>query len=161
MSVPSIIEYPVQRLRLRPFVQTIWTLETKHPSMMPGIITPDAQVEFIIFTRGRGYLRIHGVDSCLREQPKAFAYTQMRGCLEIATSGAASFIAFRTNQATAQVLVGFPTIQQHDEFIDLESLWSPDFEQLLAALKAAAIANRGIILEKFIRRDWQTWRAAL
>lgn len=152
ISVPAIIEYPVHRYQLRPFVQTIWALETELPSAMPGIVAPDAQVEFVFFMRGRGYLRIHDVESRMRVQPKAFAYTQMKGCLDIATSGLASFIAFRTNQATAQMLVGFPTIQQRDDFIDLESLWLSDVEQLLRALMASAIVNRGKILEKFTGR---------
>ena len=117
---------------------------------MPGVIAPDAQVEFVIFIRGHGYLRIHRVENRMRRQPAAFAYTQIHGCLEIATSGSASFIAFRTNMAVAQALLGYPPSEQLDTCVDLTEDWRSQISTLLARLRSSGRERHGSILEDCI-----------
>ena len=110
--IPIIRTYPVVNLKLRPLVQTIWSLESELPCTLPGIIAPDAQVEFVFFLAGHGFLRLHGPGERWKKQPRAFFYTQIKGCIEIATSKNVYFIAFRTNQATAQQLLGELLLQR-------------------------------------------------
>lgn len=133
-------------------LQTIWSFETVEASNLPGVIAPDYQVEFVFFIRGQGSVRVYGSGECWKKQPQAFAFLQTQGCIEVCASRNSKFIAFRTNLATAQLLLGLQVIDFSNQCIDLVGLLGAIVPRLIYDL---SLPTRHLVpeyIQNFVRK---------
>jgi len=151
-SVPQEIISAPSDLRLAPFVKCLWSFRSALPAALPGIVAPDAHVEFVVHLDRPWSMGSN--DDELSIQPQAFLLPQSRGSLRFAADGPSDLVAFRTNAAGATALIGPRLSEMWDESIPLEEVWGDRARALVDALAGVhAPEARFAVLERFLARQ--------
>lgn len=133
-TYPVVHEYQVG-VEYQPFIQSIYTFSCAAPSKMPGTIVPDSQVEHIYYLSGSGEIRQAKTDVGWQPMPRAVAFLQSEYGVEVRTSSNCRYLAFRTNLATAQIILGMQATEAHNRMIDLDELCAHEAEAFIDLLK--------------------------
>ena len=119
---------------------------------LPGVIAPDAHVEFV-FQTGAPCATLSNSQSSARSSPRAMIYAQRHGALTLVPTGANAIVAFRTTPAVASVVLGRPLADCWDRPVDLADLIGPEANRLLDRIERAGTpAQRGVIESWLISR---------
>jgi AraC-like DNA-binding protein len=144
---------------LAPLVRSIWSLAgPPSEASLPGIIVPDAHVEFVFHLGETWRMRRAGAEEWLL-QPRAFVYAQQKGALSLQPTGAASLVAFRVTPVVARRLLGCSLADLWDEPIPLQSLIGCEATSLLDALQRAKPTDLYGVLQDWIVRRLDAWSA--
>jgi len=147
----EIISAPCD-LRLTPFVKCLWSFRSGMPATFPGIVAPDAHVEFVLHL-GRPWAMASN-DAPPATQPQAFLLGQSRGSLRFAADGPSDLVAFRTSAAGATALIGPRLSEMWDVPVQLEEIWGDRARALLDALAGVDVPQaRFEVLERFLARQ--------
>jgi AraC-like DNA-binding protein len=144
---------------LRPLVGAPWSLScAASVDILPGLIVPDAHVEFVFQTGAPCATRLQG-SSSLSPSPAAMIYAQRHGALKLMPTGENAIVAFRTTPAVASVILGRPLVDCWDRPIDLADLIGDEAGRLLAQLadRPAAVLER--VLETWLLSRLTAWGA--
>ncbi len=142
---------------LRTLIRSPWTL-TYGASVdaLPGVIVPDAHVEFVFQTGAPCGTQRRG-GAAVSASPRAMIYAQRHGALHLVPRGANAIIAFRTTPAVASVILGGPLADCWDRPIDLVDLIGPEAGRLLASIADSAVADQGRLLETWLISRLAEW----
>jgi AraC-like DNA-binding protein len=142
---------------LRGLVSAAWSM-TYGSSVdeMPGIIAPDAHVEFV-FQTGAPCATQSAADAANTPSPAAMVYAQRHGALRLIPTGANAIVAFRSTPAVASVILGRPLEDIWDRPIDLTDLIGPEAQRLLDRLAGTPFPLQGAFLESWLISRLGAW----
>jgi AraC-like DNA-binding protein len=144
--------------RLGALVSAPWTMSYPNAvATLPGLIAPDAHVEFV-FQLGTP-CGVRANRSSSGKLPAAMLYAQRHGMLALEPRGANAMIAFRTTPAVATVILGRPLDDCWDRPIDLADLIGRDTDRLVARLAEAEAAERPERIEAWLIGRLSRWDA--
>jgi AraC-like DNA-binding protein len=144
---------------LRSLVRSTWSLAgSAEEATLPGIVVPDAHVEFVFHLADPWRMRRHD-DSHWMLQPLAFVYAQQVRSLSFAPTGPASLVAFRVSPVVASRILARPISDLWDAPVDLRDLMGAEADQLLELLRNAAPGERFALLHQWIARRLDGWGA--
>lgn len=124
--------------------------------VLPGVIVPDAHVEFVFQTGAACGTRL-AQSAPIRASPRAMIYAQRHGSLTLAPTGANAIVAFRTTPAVASVLLGRPLSGCWDRPVDLTDLIGREADRLLDRLAGAPAAGQIATLESWLVSRLAPW----
>jgi AraC-like DNA-binding protein len=124
--------------------------------LLPGVIVPDAHVEFVFQTGAACATRL-AEPASIRTSPRAMIYAQRHGALTLTPTGANAIVAFRTTPAVASVLLGRSLADCWDRPIDLADLIGPEADRLLDRLAGAAAGAQVAVLESWLLSRLACW----
>ncbi len=157
-AVPAFAALAFEHSRLGALASAPWTMSYEHAATaLPGLIAPDAHVEFV-FQLGTP-CGIRTIDRSSGPLPAAMLYAQRHGTLALEPRGANAMIAVRTTPAVATVLVGRPLDDCWDRPVDLAGLIGPDADRLVARLAGASPAARPALIEAWLIGRLSDWDA--
>ncbi len=142
---------------LRELIRSPWrmaygaSLET-----LPGVIAPDAHVEFV-FQTGSACATGLAEPGSIRASPRAMIYAQRHGALTLRPTGANVIVAFRTTPAVASVILGRTLADCWDRPIDLADLIGAEADRLLDRLAGAPAAAQIGVLESWLVSRLGPW----
>jgi AraC-like DNA-binding protein len=134
-----------------------------HEAVLPGVVAPDAHVEFVFHLGTPWRLQRVGHAGWL-SQPEAFVYAQHRGGLRFAGTKPVSLIAFRVSPVVASRILNGSLTHVWDAPIALEDLIGDEAFAVLERLHRVAPTERHAILLRWVEgrlRDWSAdhWNA--
>ena len=131
---------------------------TGRKAALPGIIAPDAHVEFV-FHLGEQWLaqRIDHPGWAL--QPAAFVYAASHGGLQFQPTGPACLLAFRVSPVVATRILRRSLADLWDVPIALDALIGPEALTLIASLRRSPNGERFTLLRQWIARRLRGWGA--
>jgi AraC-like DNA-binding protein len=146
---------------LRGLARPPWTLS--YPSWVnavPGVIAPDAHVEFVFQTGSPCATLAAGAST---PSPAAMIFAQRHGTLRLVPTGANAVIAFRALPAVASAILGRPLDDCWDRPVALSDLIGREADRLLDRLAGTgASAQAGLLESWLIARlsgwDWENER---
>lgn len=145
--------------RLRGLVGAPWSMAYRASvDAVPGVIAPDAHVEFVFQTGAPCAVRA-AAGGTAQPSPAAMVYAQRHGALTLVPTGANAIIAFRTTPAVASVVLARPLAECWDRPIDLAELIGPEARRLLEQVAGAPLALRGAVLEAWLLSRLGEWGA--
>ncbi len=144
---------------LRPLVQSIWSAELDGPeTLMPGLIVPDAHVEFVFHLHAPCAMQRAG--SLVWELlPQAMLYAQRHACVRLRSTTPSTMVAFRTSAIVASVILSRPMHDLWDQPIALQELLGNSIDALTEQLAAAAPMKRFAIIEHWLQGRLTSWSA--
>lgn len=151
----AFVQYGFARESVRQMVRAAWGLSYTAPSdAMPGLVAPDAHVEFVFQTGAPCATRLGDVE---RPSPRAMIFALRRGTLTLVPSGANAIIAFRVAPAVACVILRHPLTDCWDRPVALAELIGREADLLLARIAAAPLADAGRLLEAWLISRLEDW----
>ena len=123
---------------------------------MPGVIAPDAHVEFVFQTGEPCATRAAGAASA-RSSPRAMIYAQRYGTLTLVPTGANAIVAFRTTPVVASLILGRPLGDCWDRPVDLSELIGREADRLLERLAGTPPATQDALLSSWLTARLVTW----
>ncbi len=142
---------------LRRLVRSFWSLSYgADQDGMPGVIAPDAHVEFV-FQTGEPCNLLAG--DAVHAAPRAMIFAQRHGTVSLAPTGANGIIAFRTLPAVASSILGRPLVDCWDRPVPLAEMIGADADRLLGRLARAPVAGRAALLETWLTSRLSNWTA--
>jgi AraC-like DNA-binding protein len=142
--------------RLRALVRSPWSAwNGESATALPGIIAPDAHVEFVFQLGSPLSLSRPGRTS--EATPRAMIYAQRHGTLRLVPTGANAVVAFRTTPVVASVILGRPLADCWDRPIDLSELIGSEAERLVDLLAAAPPSAGPAVLEPWLLSRLTDW----
>lgn len=143
---------------LRELVNSPWQMAYgSQVAAMPGVIAPDAHVEFV-FQLGAP-CAIQTAGDVARPSPAAMIYAQRHGTLTLNPGGANVITAFRTTPAVASAILGRPLSDCWDRPIDLEDLIGREAGWLLDRMAKRSRSAAVEILEEWLISRLAAWGA--
>lgn len=142
--------------RLRALAPSAWSMSYADKGWLPGLIAPDAQVEFV-FQVGAPCEMFSVASSAFTPSPRSMIYAQRRGALRLRSTGANAIIAFRTSPAVACAMLRHSLTGCWDRPVALADLIGPDGDDLASKLEETGAQAWGAILEDWIRRRLANW----
>lgn len=142
---------------LRTLVRSGW--KASYPGSldrMPGLIAPDAHVEFVFQTGSPCATLASGTET---PSPPAMIFAQRHGTLGLRPTGANRIIAFRALPAVASAILGRPLADCWDRPIALADLIGRDADRLLERLAAAPVPAQAALLESWLITRLSGWEA--
>jgi len=124
---------------------------------IPGIIVPDAHVEFV-FQLGHA-CDLRRLDGTVLETPRVLMFAQRRGALELVPHGANTLLGFRVAPAVACILVGRPLDDLWDRAVDLEALPCAGLAGLVEQMAGLASLSRWRLLGRWLALRLCDWDA--
>jgi AraC-like DNA-binding protein len=140
---------------LRTLVRSAWS--ASYPSTlesMPGVIAPDAHVEFVFQTGSPCATQASGTAT---PSPPAMVFAQRHGTLRLKPTGANAIIAFRALPAVASAILGRPLGDCWDRPVALSDLIGRDADRLLDRLAAAPASTQAALLEAWLIGRLSGW----
>ena len=136
---------------LAPYVQLVWMMESEHADdhASRSLIMPDGIVE-VVFHYGDPWITtVAGGKRTV--QPKSFAISQMRRCIEIESNGRTGFVSVRFYPWGAYHFFDEPVSSFLDDTVGTETLWPSYHEDLMENLRAApGGAGYACIVQRFL-----------
>jgi AraC-like DNA-binding protein len=142
---------------LRALVRSGWSLS--YPSSlerMPGLIAPDAHVEFLFQTGSPCATLASGIET---PSPPAMIFAQRHGVLRMIPTGENRIIAFRALPAVASAILGRPLDDCWDRPVALSDLVGPESDRLLERLGAAPACSQAALLESWLIDRLSGWES--
>jgi AraC-like DNA-binding protein len=142
---------------LRTLVRSGWS--ASYPSSldaMPGVIAPDAHVEFVFQTGSPCSTLASGIAT---PSPRAMIFAQRHGTLRLIPTGANAIIAFRVLPAVASAILGRPLDDCWDRPVALSDLIGREADRLLERLAAASAPAQAALLESWLVARLSGWEA--
>lgn len=124
---------------------------------LPGVIAPDAHVEFV-FQTGSPCSTILG-GGPPQPTPRAMLYAQRHGTLTLAPTGENAILAFRTTPAVASVILDRPLGDCWDRPVALADLIGAEADWLVEQLAALPVASQAPLLESWLVSRLTRWGA--
>jgi len=142
---------------LRKLVRAPWSLcYGADQEGMPGVIAPDAHVEFV-FQTGEPCNMLAG--STAHATPRAMIFAQRHGTVSLAPTGANGIIAFRALPAVASSILGRSLVDCWDRPVPLSEMIGADADRLVGQLARASVAGRAALLEDWLTSRLSDWTA--
>jgi AraC-like DNA-binding protein len=141
---------------LRRLVRSPWTMSYGEADALPGVIVPDAHVEFVLQT-GAPASTILGGEHRASATHCAMIYAQRHGALSLRSTGANEILAFRTTPAVATIILRHSLEGCWDRAIDLADLIGGEAHTLLDQLATARPDARVALLESWLIRRLSGW----
>ena len=136
---------------LAPYVQLVWMMESEHEDdhAPKSLIVPDGIVE-VVFHYGDPWITtVAGRESKI--QPKSFAISQMRRCIETDSTGRTAFVSVRFFPWGAYHFFDKPVSVFLDDTVDTETLWPSFHRDLMEKLhKAAGGTDFAQVVQQFL-----------
>ena len=140
---------------LRTLVRSGW--RARYPSSlerMPGVIAPDAHVEFVFQTGSPCATLAAGTET---PSPPAMIFAQRHGALRLIPKGANAIVAFRVLPAVATAILGRPPDDCWDQPVALSDLVGPEADRLLARLASTPANAQAALLESWLVDRLSGW----
>lgn len=142
---------------LRTLVQSIWSADLDGPdTLMPGLIAPDAHVEFVFHLGARSAMQRMGTPTWER-LPRAMLYGQRSCCVRLRSVDAGSMVAFRTSAVVAGVILGQPMHELWDQPVALRDLCGASIEDIADQLMPLSTSARFELVEHWLRQRLVPW----
>lgn len=142
---------------LRELVRSAWGVAyTSSSDSMPGVIAPDAHVEFV-FQIGSPCATLAAGTTMPVPSPRAMIFAQRHGALRLKPTGANEMVAFRTPSTVASVILGRSLTDCWDRPVALSDLIGAEADRLLDRIAAASTASRGALLESWLILRLADW----
>lgn len=152
----ALVAYEISNLCLRALVRSAWGASYGVGSdSMPGIIAPDAHVEFI-FQTGTPCRIKHARDEV---SPRALVFALRTGTVRLVSSGENAMVAFRLAPAVASVVLRQPLTDCWDRAVPLADLIGAEADLLLEHIAATPLEAAGAIIEAWLQRRLTAWDA--
>lgn len=153
---PTFFEYSFATPGLGALVCTAWGASYGSGSdPMPGIIAPDAHVEFL-FQTGAPCATL-AAEAEARPSPRAMIFGLRHGALQLRSTGANSIIGFRVPPAVASVILGRPLAECWDQPVALTDLIGPEARDLLDRIAEVPLSCAGTVLETWLLARLNDW----
>jgi AraC-like DNA-binding protein len=137
----------------------MWSLAgTPEEASLPGIVVPDAHVEFVFHLGERWRTQRVGYPGWVL-QPAAFAHATSRGALRFRPTGRVCVLAFRVSPVVATRILNRSLADLWDAPVSLESVSGLEASSLLENLRLRPPAERFLLLKQWVEerlRDWGT-----
>lgn len=158
-TAPATLQWCDAGPRLAPVIRSMWSLAgPPEQASIPGIIAPDAHVEFVFHFGERWWSqRLGHPDGTL--QPAAFVHATSQGALRLRPTGSVSLLAFRVSPVVATRILGRSLAGLWDFPVALDSLIGTEASALLESLREAPDAARAAMLRQWIARRLRDWCA--
>ncbi len=157
--MPTFVEYTLAPA-LRDLVRSAWsvsyTAATSDP--LPGVIAPDAHVEFVFQTGSPCAVLAAGAAEA-RPSPRAMIFALRRGVLRLRPTGDNTIFAFRVPAAVASVILGRSLNDCWDRPVALSALIGPAADEFVDRIAATPIPALGALLESWLTARLTDWGA--
>lgn len=145
------------RGRLGALVRSIWAARYAASSApLPGLIAPDAHVEFVFQLAAPCEMQRVGVRAWT-PLPRAMLYAQRRSCVRLRPTGPSVMVAFRTTAIVASLLLRRPLRELWDAPIALRDLLGPPVDLLCEQLAARPVPEQFALVEAWLERRLTAW----
>lgn len=152
---PNIRDHPLSPA-LGDLVRSVWSLDyDADAAELPGLIAPDAQVEFVFQTGAPAGLVVAGEE--LPCSPRAMIYALRHGTLRMVPRGANRILAFRTAPAVASVILGNDLGDCWDRPVPLAELIGAEAELLLDRIASTPRDALGTVVENWLTTRLGGW----
>jgi AraC-like DNA-binding protein len=125
---------------------------------LPGIVAPDAHVEFI-FQTGSPCGTCVGRGGPFRPSPRAMLYAQRHGTLALAPTGENVMIAFRTAPVVASAIIGRTLADCWDRPVPLADLIGAEADRLVEQIEGRPAELQSALLESWLIGRLAPWGA--
>ena len=142
---------------LRTLVRSAWS--ASYPSSlerMPGVIAPDAHVEFVFQTGSPCATLASEIET---PSPRAMIFAQRHGTLRLVPGGSNGIVAFRALPALASAILGRPLVDCWDRPVALSDLIGPEADRLLERLATSPASEQAALLEAWLVARLSGWEA--
>lgn len=157
-EAPAFAALAFAHARLGALASAPWAMSYSGATeALPGLIAPDAHVEFVFQVGAPCGVRANGEPS--GPLPPATLYAQRHGTLALEPRGANAMIAFRTTPAVATFIIGRPLDGCWDRPVDLAELIGPEAGRLVARLAGTPAEARPALLEAWLVARLSDWDA--
>jgi AraC-like DNA-binding protein len=152
--------------RLAPVVRSMWSLAgPPEQAALPGIIAPDAHVEFVFHLGEPWWSQALGKTDWVL-QPAAFVHATSHGAVQFRPTGPVSALAFRVTPVVATRILGRYLADLWDTPVALDTLIGGEATTLLESLRGVPAEERFALLRQWIvgrladwtSEDWSTER---
>ena len=140
---------------LRALVRSPWGTSYGDGATLPGLIVPDAHVEFVFQTGMPADVVLAGGRPS--PTPRAMIYAQRHGAVRLRSTGANEMVAFRTTPVVATIILRHSLQDCWDRAIDLADLIGAEAQSLLDQLATARPDHRDGVLEAWLVRRLTDW----
>ena len=140
-------------------VRSMWSLAgPAEKAALPGIIAPDAHVEFV-FHLGEQWLAQRIGHPGWAMQPAAFVYAASHGGLQLQPTGPVCLLAFRVSPIVATRILRRSLADLWDVPVALDALIGTEASTLIASLRRSPDEERFTLLRQWIARRLRGWGA--
>ena len=140
-------------------VRSMWSLTgSAEEAALPGIIAPDAHVEFV-FHLGEQWLSQRIGQPGWALQPAAFVYAASHGGLQFRPTGAVCLLAFRVSPVVATRILRHSLADLWDVPVALDALIGSEASTLIASLRGSPDEERSAVLRQWIAKRLRGWSA--
>ncbi|MGZ8283927.1 MAG: helix-turn-helix domain-containing protein [Allosphingosinicella sp.] len=154
---PAFADLEFATPALRDLVRSPWRMTCgSSADEMPGVIAPDAHVEFV-FQTGSPCTTLRSGGTSPQPSPRAMIYAQRHGTLTLRSTGANTILAFRATPAVASVILGRPLVDCWDRAVDLADLVGPGAHQLLERIADAPDTCQDALVESWLTSRLVEW----
>jgi len=156
---PTFVEYTLAPT-LRGLVRSAWSVSysAATPDPLPGVIAPDAHVEFVFQTGSPcEVLTVGAVKAQL--SPRAMIFALRRGVLRLRPTGANTIFAFRVPAAVASAILGRSLSDYWDRPVALSALIGGAADEFADRIAATPIPALGVLLETWLTARLSDWGA--
>jgi len=152
----AFAEYRFDNRALRDLVRSAWSASYEAAAAgMPGVIAPDAHVEFVFQTGAPSGLSSHPEAAT----PRAMIFALRRGVLSLTPSGANRIVAFRVAPAVASVILKRSLVDCWNRAVPLADLIGSEADRLLEQVAHTPQAGIGALLESWLNARLTDWNA--
>jgi AraC-like DNA-binding protein len=150
--------YEFKAPALRALIRSAWSVAyDDEAGAMPGVIAPDAHVEFVFQTGAPCGLSFDG--RAAAPSPRAMVFALRHGALRLRPSGANTIVAFRVAPAVASAILRRPLVDCWDRPVALEDLIGNEAHALLGRIAATPQSEIGAVLEAWVSERLAGWSA--
>lgn len=152
---PAYMEYDFATPALRELVGPAWGVSyAASTDSLPGLIVPDAQVEFV-FQLGAPCM-ISGSGKEIASH-RAMIFALRHGAVRLQPAGANAMVAFRLPTVIATVVLGGGVGECWDRPVPLSEFAGADADDLLDAIAGASITGAGPLIESWLLARLTAW----
>ncbi len=127
-------------------------------ALIPGLIAPDAHVEFVFHLHAPCAMQREG-SSVWELLPQAMLYAQRSACVRLRSTDRGSMVAFRTSAIVASVILRRPIHDLWDQPVALKDVLGTSVDALTDQLAAAEPMTRFTAVENWLRMRLTSWSA--
>ncbi len=144
---------------LAPLVRSVWSLAgPPKEASLPGIVAPDAHVEFVFHLGESWWMERLGHPGWLL-QPAAFVCATSRGALRFQPTGTVDLVAFRVSPVVASGILSRSLADIWDRPESLDSLIGTEALALLDKLRDRPAGERFDLLRHWVMDRLKDWAA--
>jgi AraC-like DNA-binding protein len=142
---------------LRALVRSPWRLSYDGAmEALPGVIAPDAHVEFV-FQTGSPCATLPAGAFSPQPSPSAMIYAQRHGTLTLRPAGANAIAAFRATPAVASAILRRPLTDCWDRPVALADLIGSEADRLIERIADAPAGSHAALLESWLISRLTSW----